>query len=338
MVQAGQVVGLVGATGRVTGAHLHWGLRVGEARVDPLSLLAVMAGDATAMTLVPDLEFSPAEMRAMADAVVARCIEHMASARRAAELRRRRRRRRSAVAMREARAGAGQRRSSRCSISCSTTRFRARSTRRRPATSPSSPAAASIRPRSPTSSPTPTNRYTGVWQAAPALVQLEANALDWLRDWMGFPEQRAGCSPPAARWRRSTPSLCARERHLGAEIRRGVLYTSDQAHHSVLKSAKLAGIMPDRVRAIAVRRVVPPAARRARRRDRGGSRGRPDAVRRRLERGHDQHRRGRSARRHRRPVRGRRAVAPRRRRLRRVLPSVRRWPARCCAACRAPIR
>jgi aromatic-L-amino-acid decarboxylase len=35
------------------------------------------------------------------------------------------------------------------------------------------------------------------------------------------------------------------------EIRKGVLYTSDQAHHSVLKSAKLAGIMPDRVRAIA---------------------------------------------------------------------------------------
>ena len=44
--------------------------------------------------------------------------------------------------------------------------------------------------------------------------------------------------------------VCARERSLGAEIRRGVLYTSDQAHHSVLKSAKLAGIMPDRVRAI----------------------------------------------------------------------------------------
>jgi aromatic-L-amino-acid decarboxylase len=44
--------------------------------------------------------------------------------------------------------------------------------------------------------------------------------------------------------------LCARERHLGADIRRGVLYTSDQAHHCVLKSAKLAGIMPDRVRGI----------------------------------------------------------------------------------------
>src|SRR5687768_9350850 len=36
------------------------------------------------------------------------------------------------------------------------------------------------------------NRYTGVWQAAPALVQLEANALDWLRDWMGFPPTTRG--------------------------------------------------------------------------------------------------------------------------------------------------
>jgi aromatic-L-amino-acid decarboxylase len=44
--------------------------------------------------------------------------------------------------------------------------------------------------------------------------------------------------------------LCARERHLGSDIRRGVVYTSDQAHHCVLKAAKIAGIMPDRVRAI----------------------------------------------------------------------------------------
>ena len=37
-----------------------------------------------------------------------------------------------------------------------------------------------------------TNRYTGVWQAAPALVQLEANVLDWFRDWMGFPSTTRG--------------------------------------------------------------------------------------------------------------------------------------------------
>jgi murein DD-endopeptidase MepM/ murein hydrolase activator NlpD len=42
MVKTGQVLGLVGATGRVTGPHLHWTLRAEGARVDPLSLLAVL--------------------------------------------------------------------------------------------------------------------------------------------------------------------------------------------------------------------------------------------------------------------------------------------------------
>jgi aromatic-L-amino-acid/L-tryptophan decarboxylase len=94
------------------------------------------------------------------------------------------------------------------------------------------------------------NRYTGVWQGAPAMVQLEANALDWLREWMDFPRETRGLFTAGGSTATFNALLCARERHLGAEIRRGVLYTSDQAHHSVLKSAKLAGIMPDRVRAI----------------------------------------------------------------------------------------
>jgi murein DD-endopeptidase MepM/ murein hydrolase activator NlpD len=42
LVDAGQVVGRVGATGRVTGPHLHWAVRAGGARVDPLSLLALL--------------------------------------------------------------------------------------------------------------------------------------------------------------------------------------------------------------------------------------------------------------------------------------------------------
>ena len=41
-VEAGEVLGLVGATGRVTGPHLHWALTVQGARVDPVSLLVLL--------------------------------------------------------------------------------------------------------------------------------------------------------------------------------------------------------------------------------------------------------------------------------------------------------
>jgi murein DD-endopeptidase MepM/ murein hydrolase activator NlpD len=42
-VEPATIVGLVGATGRVTGPHLHWSVRLNGARVDPLSLVAATA-------------------------------------------------------------------------------------------------------------------------------------------------------------------------------------------------------------------------------------------------------------------------------------------------------
>jgi murein DD-endopeptidase MepM/ murein hydrolase activator NlpD len=45
IVDRGQKIALAGATGRVTGPHVHWALRLAGARIDPMALVALHAGD-----------------------------------------------------------------------------------------------------------------------------------------------------------------------------------------------------------------------------------------------------------------------------------------------------
>lgn len=42
MVERGRIIGRVGKTGRATGPHLHWGLRVAGRRADPISFLELL--------------------------------------------------------------------------------------------------------------------------------------------------------------------------------------------------------------------------------------------------------------------------------------------------------
>jgi murein DD-endopeptidase MepM/ murein hydrolase activator NlpD len=42
-IEKGQQIGLTGASGRVSGPHLHWGVKVNGAAVNPMQFIKVMA-------------------------------------------------------------------------------------------------------------------------------------------------------------------------------------------------------------------------------------------------------------------------------------------------------
>lgn len=95
-----------------------------------------------------------------------------------------------------------------------------------------------------------TNRYVGVWQAAPALVTLETNVVRWLRDLAGLPAGSGGFLSSGGSLATFSALVTARRERLPEEFLGGLLYASDQVHHCVEKAALLAGFPPRNVRSI----------------------------------------------------------------------------------------
>ncbi len=92
-----------------------------------------------------------------------------------------------------------------------------------------------------------TNRYVGIWQAAPGLVQIEANAVAWCRAMIGMPESAFGLLTTGGSISNLIATVTARHEMLGPEFSDGVAYVSDQVHHSALKALAIAGVRHVRV-------------------------------------------------------------------------------------------
>jgi aromatic-L-amino-acid decarboxylase len=95
-----------------------------------------------------------------------------------------------------------------------------------------------------------TNRYVGVFLAAPGLVQLEANVVRWFCDVLGLPRTAGGVLTTGGSLANFSAVVAARRDRLPEDFLRGTIYVSEEAHHSVQKAAMLAGFPEARVRVI----------------------------------------------------------------------------------------
>jgi len=96
------------------------------------------------------------------------------------------------------------------------------------------------------------NCYIGLWNGAPGLAQLEATVLRWFSDIVGYPVEAGGFFTSGGSLSIWSAIVTARCCKLSDEFLRGTLYTSDQAHHAIIKAARMAGFPIENVRAIPV--------------------------------------------------------------------------------------
>ncbi len=99
-----------------------------------------------------------------------------------------------------------------------------------------------------------TNRYAGVFFASPGAVRMENLLLDWMSGLVGYPKKTAGGNLTSGGSIANLMGVVTARDAQGIRARdvpRAVIYATEQAHHSVTKAVRLAGLSE------AVQRLVP---------------------------------------------------------------------------------
>ena len=94
------------------------------------------------------------------------------------------------------------------------------------------------------------NRYMGVFASGPVMAKIEANVVEWFAQIIGYPPEAGGFLTSGGSLANFSALVTARRERLPAHFLNGVIYTSDQVHHSVLKAALVAGFPAASVRSL----------------------------------------------------------------------------------------
>jgi len=88
------------------------------------------------------------------------------------------------------------------------------------------------------------NRYTGVFYVGPGAVRMENMLIRWMAGVMGYPEAAGGNLASGGSIGNLTAVVTAREaKNIRArDVERSVIYLSAQAHHSIDKAIRIAGL------------------------------------------------------------------------------------------------
>jgi aromatic-L-amino-acid/L-tryptophan decarboxylase len=88
------------------------------------------------------------------------------------------------------------------------------------------------------------NRYAGIFFASPGAVRMENMIIDWMKKLVGYPETAGGNLASGGSIANLIAIVTARDGHKikSKDIPRTVIYLSKQAHHSVEKAIRIAGL------------------------------------------------------------------------------------------------